>query len=164
MTRSAGLVVALSSLLAIVLLAMATGCGSGGAQPLIPTPTPTPPATPSPTPVAANTVAVAFAAPTPALVAAKVGGGNWTVMPVPSGAPLMVQLPAGTTQYAIAMLCVAAQNGLQVNTEWILEADMKDATSFTLRLCEPASPPPTGSFAGSVDDSAIAGATTVSVT
>lgn len=161
MTRSAGLVVAFASLLVISLLA--TGCGSGGAQPLIPTPTPTPAATPSPTPVAANTVAVAFAAPTPALVAEKVGGGNWTVMPVPSGAPLMVQLPAGTTQYAIAMLCVVARAGLQVNTEWILESDMKDATSYTLRLCEPPSPQLTGSFAGSVDDSAIAGAATVSV-
>jgi hypothetical protein len=99
----------------------------------------------------------------PALVAEKVGTGNWTVMPVPSGAPLMVQLPAGTTQYGIAMLCVAAQNGSQVNTEWILEADMKDATSFTLHLCTPDAPSPTGSFSGSVDDSAIAGAATVSV-
>jgi hypothetical protein len=168
MARSSRLVVSLPSLLvitllAMALLAMATGCGSGGAQPPPPTPTPTPAATPSPTPVGANTVAVAFAAPTPVLVAEKVGAGNWTVMPVPNGVPLMVQLPAGTTQYGIAMLCVAAQGGLQVNTEWILEADMKDATSYTLRLCEPASPPATGSFAGSVDDSAIAGAATVSV-
>src|SRR6478752_4190064 len=160
MARSSWLVVPLPSLLvitllAVALLAMSTGCGSGGAQP--------PPPTPTPTPVGANTVVVAFAAPTPVLVAEKVGAGNWTVMPVPNGAPLMVQLPAGTTKYGIAMLCVAAQGGLQVNTEWILEADMKDATSYTLRLCEPASPPTTGSFAGSVDDSAIAGAATVSV-
>ena len=151
MARSARLVVSLSSLLGISLLAMAllataTGCGGG------PTPTPTP---------AANAVAISFAAPTPVAVAEKIGAGNWMAASLPSGGPLMVQLPAGTTQYGVAFVCTS---GTAANRQVVIQADIRDGNAYTLQECLPAGvAPSTGSLSGSFDATAIAGATRVDI-
>ena len=146
MTRSAGLVVALSSLLVITLLAMATGCGGGS----------TPVATPTPTPTA-NAVAISFAAPTPVAVAEKIGAGNWMAASLPSSGPLMLQLPPGTTQYGIAFACSSAR-------QVVIQADIRDGSAYSLQLCaSDAGVPTTGSLTGSFDATAIPGAARVDI-
>jgi hypothetical protein len=157
MARSARLVVSVSSLLVISLLAMALlsmaiGCGGGGAQS-------------SSTTSAGSTVAVSFAAPTPVAVAEKIGTGNWTAASLPSGGPLMVQLPPGTTQYGVAFVCTSVRSGTQVKQQFIIQADIKDGNAYTLQQCLPdfAPPLPTGSLTGSFDASAIAGTSQVEI-
>jgi hypothetical protein len=143
MRRSAWLVVLLASLLVISI-----GCGGGSTPIVTPTPTPT-----------ASAVAISFAAPTPVALAQKIGAGNWMVTSVPSGGPLMLQLPPGTTQYGVAFLCESIRFGSQVNQEFIVEADIKDGSSYSLQLCLPdaTATPTRGSFTGSFDATAIAG-------
>lgn len=149
MRWSVWLVILLASLLVI-----STGCG-GGSRPIV---------TSTPTPVA-NAVTISFAAPTPVAMAQKIGAGNWTVTPVPSGGPLTVQLPAGTTQYGVAFLCESIRFGSQVNQEFIVEADLKDGSSYSLQLCLPdaTATPTRGSFTGSFDATAIPGVSTVEI-
>src|SRR5215467_9867096 len=149
MRRSAWLVVLLASLLVI-----SAGCGGGSTPIVTPTPTPT-----------ANAVAISFAAPTPVAMAQKIGAGNWMVTSVPGGGPLMVQLPPGTTQYGVAFLCESIRFGSQVNQEFIVEADIKDGSSYSLQLCLPdaTATPTRGSFTGSFDATAIAGLNRVQI-
>ena len=157
MTRSARLVVADSSLLvitllAITLLAIATGCGGGGAQSVGPTPTPTP---------ASGTIAVSFAAPTPVAVAEKIGAGNWMAASLPSSGPLMLQLPAGTTQYGVAFACTS---GTTINQQVVIQADIRDGNAYTLQECGSGPvAPATGSISGSFDATAIPGTSSVDI-
>jgi hypothetical protein len=146
------------SLLIVLLaawIAIATGCGGGSATPG-PTPTPTPSTT---------TVAITFSDPKPVAFAEKIGTGNWTSATLPSSGTLLVQLPSGTTQYGVAFLCTSTRSGSQVNVEQILEADSRDGTTFSLQLCLPDSSgsPPTGSFTGTFDASAIPGTNSVQI-
>lgn len=137
-------------------IVIATGCGGGGAQAIGPTPTPTP---------TANAVAISFAAPTPVAVAEKIGAGNWMAASLPSSGPLMLQLPPGTTQYGVAFVCESVRFGSQVNQEFIIEADIKDGSSYSLQLCLPdaTTTPTRGSFTGSFDATAISGLNRVQV-
>lgn len=144
MTRSAWLLLVLASLLVIF-----TGCGGGSTQIVTPTPTPT-----------ANTVAISFAAPTPVALAQKIGAGNWTAASLPSGGPLMVQLPPGTTQYGVAFSC---SSGTAVNRQTVIQADIRDGSAYTLQLCESSGVSSTGSLSGSFDATAIANTTRVDI-
>jgi hypothetical protein len=158
-----------SSLIVLILsflMIISIGCWGGGQNPA-PTPTPTqsPAPVPTPTPNQPNTVAVTFLGQAPVAVAEKIGAGNWTSTSLPITGPLQVQLPAGTTQYGIAFVCESVQTATQVNVEWILQADVNDGSSYSLQLCQSnnLSAPPSGTFAGSYDASAIPGAATVNV-
>jgi hypothetical protein len=149
MVRSAFFVVLLS-----LLAAISTGCGGGGSATPGPTPTPAP-----------STVAIAFSDPKPVAVAEKIGNGNWTTTTLASNGTLQVQLPFGTTQYGVAFLCTSTRFGSAVNIEEVLEADTKDGSSNNLQLCLPdaVASPPTGSFTGTFDASAIPGTNSVEV-
>jgi hypothetical protein len=148
MTRSSWIVLYLSSLVVI-----STGCGGSAGQS----------ATPTPTPVA-NAITIAFPAPTPVAVAEKIGTGNWTATSLPGNTSLVIQLPSGTTQYGIAFICTSIQSGAQVNSEWIIEADLKDGSSFSPQVCNPNNPtPPTGSYTGTFDATAFPATATVDI-
>jgi hypothetical protein len=146
------------ALLPSCLIMIAAGCGGGG-QNAITSPTPTP------TPVISNTVAVTFLAPMPVAVAEQIGAGNWTSTSLPVSGILPVGLPSGTTQYGVAFLCTRTASGSPVNNEWIVEADLKDGSSYSLQLCNPNSPvsPPTGNISGSVDATAISGTNSLDI-
>jgi hypothetical protein len=152
MPRSLWIVVLVSSLVII-----ATGCAGGSGQTMVPTPTPTPDSS--------QYVSVAFAAPAPIAVAEKIGSGNWTTASLPANGPLVVQLPSGTTNYGVAFSCSSVRSGTQVKEEFVIEADVKDGSSYILQLClsDTPVPPATGSFTGSFDATGVAGAGAVNV-
>lgn len=101
-----------------------------------------------------TTVAVTFAGTTaPAAVATQIGDGPFAGASL-QGNQLFLTLPTGTTKYGIAYVCSA------LNDEFVFEATTQDATTLTLS-CLPAAPSTLGAATGSVDASAITGATNV---
>jgi hypothetical protein len=96
--------------------------------------------------------------------AEKIGPGNWTAASS-SGGQLVVQLPSGTTQYGVAFVCTSVRSGTQVKQQFIIQADLKDGTAYTLQSCLPdlTLPLPTGSLTGSFDATAIAGTSEVDI-
>jgi hypothetical protein len=152
LTRKSSILQSLSYvLLPAGLIMIAAGCGGGQNAMTSPTPTPTP--------VISNTVAVTFLAPMPVAVAEQIGAGNWTSASLPGSGVLTVGLPSGTTRYGIAFLCTRTASGSPVNNEWIIEADLRDGSAYSLQMCNPNSPvtPTTGNISGSVDATAISG-------
>jgi hypothetical protein len=144
------------ALLPSCLIMIAAGCGGQNA---ITSPTPTP------TPVISNTVAVTFLAPMPVAIAEQIGADNWRSTSLPGSGILTVGLPSGTTQYGVAFLCTRTASGSPVNNEWIIEADLKDGSSYSLQLCNPNSPvsPPLGNISGSVDATVISGTNSLDI-
>jgi hypothetical protein len=120
---------------------MAAGCG--GSSPSVPP--------------QGTTVAVTFGGvATPQAVATQSGDGPFVAASLQGGNQLFLTLPSGTTKYGIAYVCSA------FNDEFVFEATTQDATVLTLS-CPSAASLTLGAATGSVDASAITGATNVFV-
>jgi hypothetical protein len=133
----------LSMLIVGIAAAMAAGCGGGS---------------PSSVPPQGTSVAVTFAGATmPQAVATQSGGGPFEAASLQGGNQLFLTLPIGTTKYGIAYVCAT------FNDEFVFEATTQDATALTLNCPSPSAPSALGAATGSVDASAIAGATNVSI-
>jgi hypothetical protein len=91
---------------------------------------------------------------TPTRVAAQVGSGSFTAATLTSGT-VTINLPAGTTNFGVAFVCpqISGQT-LQV----VYEASSLDGNSFTEACPVLPTTPATGTLTGSVDASAIPGA------
>jgi len=102
-------------------------------------------------------ITVAFAQPPPSAVATQIGNGAFTAASLSSDNVTGVVLPPGTTNYAVAYVC-------PLNSVLVLEASAQDGAEVTL-ACPLALPFPSGFGAatGSLNASAIAGATMVLV-
>ncbi len=95
-----------------------------------------------------TTVTFTFAGPNiPTVVAAKIGTGAFAAQTL-SGGTLSLTIPAGTSTYAVAVLCPGQQN------EYIWEASTADGTSPSYQ-CGYAGE--TGTLTGELDASAISG-------
>lgn len=105
-----------------------------------------------------TTVTVSFAG-TPAALATQIGSGAFTAATLTSG-KLTLSIPSGTTNFAVAYLCVISS----YTEETILEASTLDGTSYSAVFCPSNTTVPTGTLTGSADVSAIAGAGFVGVT
>lgn len=116
----------------------------------------------------ATTVTFAFRGTTPTAVAAKVGSAGFTSQSLNAGA-LTLSIPSGTSNFAVAFMCppVAVMlNGVQVGQiarESVFEASTVDGTSFTEACGATLPSPPTGTPTASVDASAIANASFLTI-
>jgi hypothetical protein len=119
---------------------MAAGCGGGSTT----------------VPPQGTSVAITFGGTTmPQAVATQSGDGPFIAASLQGGNLLFLTLPNGTTKYGIAYVCPV------FNDEFVFEATTQDATALTLN-CPAARPSPTlGAATGSVDASAMTGATNV---
>ena len=63
----------------------------------------------------------------PVAIAEQIGADNWTSTSLPGSSILTVGLPSGTTQYGVAFLCTRTASGSPVNSEWIIEPDLRMA-------------------------------------
>jgi hypothetical protein len=104
-----------------------------------------------------TTVTVSFAG-TPTALATQVGSGSFTAATLTSGT-LTLNIPSGTTNFAVAYLCL--DYGYTQQT--VLEASTLDGTSYSASYCPSTATLPTGTLTGSADASAIAGAGFVGV-
>jgi hypothetical protein len=103
-------------------------------------------------------VTVSFAG-TPTALAAQVGSGAFTAATLTSGA-LTLNIPSGTTNFAVAYICPDGGYTQQI----VLEASTLDGTSYSALYCASTATLPTGTLTGSGDVSAIAGAGYLGVT
>jgi hypothetical protein len=112
----------------------------------------------SPPPPLSQTVVLTFTDGTPAAAAVQTGTGSF--MPASlTGNKLTVTLPSGTTKFSVAYVCPPiVLSTLTVNNEVIVQATTQDGAAFTASC---PNLPTTGMASGSVDASAIAGATDV---
>jgi hypothetical protein len=103
-----------------------------------------------------TTVTVTFQGTAPALVATQIGTGSYSAATLTNQA-ISLTVPYGTSNFAVAYLCPAWQNGggLEENDQWVLEASTKDGTSFTLH-CAAGYSGSTGTLTGTVNSSAVA--------
>ena len=128
-----------------------TGCGGGNSSIAGPTPTPTP--QPS-----ASSVSVTFTDGTPTAVAVKIGSGAFTATSVQNGQTSFL-LPAGTTSYALAYVCPPEGPPAIITTnEIVIEATLADGASYSTSCVDQ---PPTANATGTVDATAIPGASNV---
>jgi hypothetical protein len=104
------------------------------------------------------TVTVSFAG-TPTALAAQVGSRAFTTATLASGT-LTLNIPSGTTNFAVAYICPDGGYTQQI----VLEASTLDATSYSAPYCASTATLPTGTLTGSGDVSAIAGAGYLGVT
>jgi hypothetical protein len=105
-----------------------------------------------------TTVTVSFAG-APTALATQIGSGAFTAATLTSGT-LTLSIPSGTTNFAVAYLCL--DGGYTQQT--VYEASTLDGTSYTALYCPSTATEPTGTLTGSGDVSAIAGAGFVGVT
>src|SRR6185312_13020694 len=114
-----------------------------------------------PVPSGPTTITVTFANATPLAAAVQIGSGAFARASIQSG-QLSLTVPAGTTNYAIAYVCPPFNVVATTieDFEFVIEATTQDATAYTVSC---SATPPTGSATGSVDASAIPGATNVVV-
>ena len=96
---------------------------------------------------------------TPAALATQIGSGSYTAATLASG-KLTLSIPSGTTNFAVAYLCVISPYAEQT----ILEASTLDGTSISAPYCASTATLPTGTLTGSADASAISGANAVGIT
>ncbi len=105
----------------------------------------------------------------PTAVAAKIGSGAFTAQTLTSGA-LTLSIPSGTTDFAIAYVCPpwpvfagGVQIG-QVTDQLVSQENLAEGTSF-YGSCQPTTPssPQTGTLTGSVDATALAGVSYLSI-
>ena len=116
-----------------------------------------------------TTIAFTFSGPKPTAVAARIGSGSFALQPLSSGT-LLLSVPSGTSDFAVAFACPPVPitaNGVQLGQtlqEFIFEATPSDGTSFS-ESCPPVPPSfQTGILTGSVDASAIPGASFLTIT
>ncbi len=119
------------------------GGGGGGSEPTI--------------------VTVTFAGGTPTAAATQIGSGSFAPAAL-SGSSLTLSVPSGTTNFAVAYVCPAQTEGgsppFQLTSEFVVEATTGDGTSYSLFGCpyQLSAGSQTGTLTGSVDASAIPGA------
>jgi hypothetical protein len=129
-----------------ILIMDLAGCGGGSG---------TPPPPPGPT-----TITVTFTNGTPQAAAVQIGSGGFTTASI-QGGQLSLTVPAGSTDYAIAYVCPTfTPVGFTESNEFVIEATVQDSTAYTVSC---SAVPTMGSATGSVDASAIPGATSISV-
>ena len=104
-------------------------------------------------------VSFTFNAGTPTTVAAKIGQGAFTAKTLSSG-ELSLSIPSGTTDYAVAYMCELSSTP---NVEYVFEGSTADGSGILLPCLGPFPQTATATLTGSVDASAIAGASLVSV-
>jgi hypothetical protein len=99
----------------------------------------------------------------PTAVATQIGSGTFTAATL-SGNSLTMSVPEGTTNFAVAYVCPGYSDGYFVEFEEIVvEASTKDGTSFSENCPTNFSPGAAGTLTGSVDASAISGASLLNV-
>lgn len=104
-----------------------------------------------------------FDGATPTLVAAKIGSGAFSAQS-PSSGQLSLSIPSGTTNFAVAYICPPYANGQpQITNQVVVEASIADGTTFTVPCYTTASTAQTGTLTGSVDASAISGASMLNI-
>lgn len=109
-----------------------------------------------------TTVTFTFTGQTPTAVAAKVGTGSFTSVTPASSVSLSV--PSGTTKFAVAYVCPAVTvSSNQITYQTVVEATISDGTAYTYSCKVADHAGTTGSLTMSVDASAIADATEVSI-
>lgn len=104
-----------------------------------------------------STVTFTFIDGTPTAAATQTGGGAFASATIQAG-ELAVSVPSGTTNYSVAYVCPTV-TGLGTN-EFVIEAALKDGSSFTVSCLEPPGPT-TGAFVGTVDAALIPNAADV---
>lgn len=103
---------------------------------------------------AAETVTISFSGGNlPAVAALQVGTGTFTTVPIQNN-QLVLNLPAGVSNYAVAYVCSTASN-----QEFVIEATKQDDSSFN----ETCPNPPGASLTANVDASQITGVTLIEV-
>ena len=107
-----------------------------------------------------TTVTYTFTGGTPTATAVQIGTGAFTAATLQSN-KLSITIPSGTTTYAIAYVCPpVAEYGETITFESVIEASTQDGSSFPASCFGSGT---TGSVTGTVDASAIPGATSVVV-
>jgi hypothetical protein len=111
-----------------------------------------------------TTVTFTITGATPTAVATQIGSGQFTAATLTSG-KLTLSLPSGTANFAVAYVCPpysSAYTGVPLQTiENVYEASTLDGTSFSYGCPESLPTSTTGTLTGTVDDSAIPGASTL---
>jgi hypothetical protein len=118
-----------------------------------------------------TTVTFQFEGPAPTAVAARTGSGPFKLQALTSGV-LNLSVPAGTTTFAVAYVCpTPAEAGLEITEQVVHQLSVADGTTFTetCAVAAGAAPGsggttgPSGILTGSVDASAISGASLVNI-
>jgi hypothetical protein len=114
-----------------------------------------------------NSTTVTFAiAGSPTAVATRVGSGSFSAATLSNGS-LSLSLPSGTTNFAVAYVCppvtVNASQTYQRTDQRVVEASTVDGTSYSVSCSTASSAGATGTLTGSVDASAISGASYTSI-
>jgi hypothetical protein len=116
-------------------------------------------------------VTFTFDGTAPTAVAAKIGLGAFTVQTL-SSSQLTLSIPSGTTTFAVAYVCQTATGApfpFQITSQTVAELSTADGSAFTEGCAVTAGASPDGStgqtgiLTGSVDASAISGATAVNI-
>jgi hypothetical protein len=111
-----------------------------------------------------TTVTFTITGATPTAVATQIGSGQFTAATLTSG-KLTLSLPSGTANFAVAFVCPpysSAYTGVPLQTiENVYEASTLDGTSFSYGCPESLPTVTTGTLTGTVDASAIPGASTL---
>lgn len=118
------------------------GCAGGGGG------------TPAPIPRSPTSISTTFVNDLPVAVAVQTGTGPFVPVTL-QGNQLNFIVPAGVTKYAVAWACP----GQQIRQEVVMEATTQDSMPSILGSCGGGTQPARGGMNGSVDTSAVPGAT-----
>ncbi|HLW52135.1 MAG TPA: hypothetical protein VKW06_04765 [Candidatus Angelobacter sp.] len=136
--------VGLRAALAVLLIASIVSCGGNSSNPVMPT-----------------VVTVSFGTGAPVAAAAQMGAGTFSAVPI-QGSQISVTLPPGTTRYAIAYVCPPRVLGTVTdNSVFVIEATVQDGSALNSSCVR--SVPAMASVTGTVDATAIAGATQIAI-
>jgi hypothetical protein len=106
------------------------------------------------------TVTFTFVNGTPTAAATQIASGSFTAATITSG-KLTLTVGNDTIKFAVAYVCPPVSHlGTTTNSEFVVEATAKDGTAFTVSCF---GQPATGSATGSVNATAITGATDVKI-
>ena len=114
-----------------------------------------------------TTVTFTISGPAPTAVATQVGSGSFTAATLTSG-QVTLSIPSGTTKFAFAYVCPATPptNGdiaTAQTFQGVVEASTADGTAFTGTCPKAASTVATAPLTGSIDASAVSGASTLQI-
>lgn len=113
-------------------------------------------------------VTVTFTGNTPTAAATQIGSGSFAAAAL-SGSSLTLSVPSGTTNFAVAYACPAqtiqASPTFQLTSDYVVEATTGDGTSYSFFGCpyELSAGSQTGTLTGSVDASAVPGASILQI-
>jgi len=98
---------------------------------------------------------------TPTAVATQIGSGSFTAATL-NGGKLTLSLPSGTTNFAVAYVCPPLPSTEILETdEDVFEASSLDGVSFSGGCPSPVTGSATGNLTGTIDSSAISGASSL---